>query len=475
MKAFLTTSCVRAALLVLPGVLASAVPASYGQTNFTLLKSFSGATEQIAQGALPLAGVIQGSDGWLYGTCATGGTNPPAVGTVFKIQTDGAGFLVLHHFSGPDGQGPSAPVVEASDGFLYGTTVSGGISNAGTVFKLARDGSQFAVLHQFTGGVDSKNPRGALIEGSDGYLYGTTEFGNSATRGTIFKIDKSGGDYSIIHIFTGGIDGQQPFCKLLKGSDGWLYGTASVGGSGNLGVVFKLLENGGGYAIIRNFTSGTNGASPIAGVIEASDGWLYGTTQLGAGVSGGGVVFKLDKFGGGYSVIKSFASSGTDLRMPVGELVEAGNGALYGSAPNGGISNKGGIFRLNKDGSDYTVLRHFAGRTGGGDGEQPRMALFRSGDVLYGASQNGGQFGAGSVFILSTNPFPPRALSLSKLDTNHVIQFTGTGATPYTIESSTNLSHWSDLDTVTTPIYGGVSFTNSAAVQTRSFFRVRLY
>jgi uncharacterized repeat protein (TIGR03803 family) len=179
-----------------------AVPLASSQTNFTLLKSFSGLAEA-GTGALPLAGVIQGSDGWLYGTTVTGGTNALPVGTVFKLQTDGAGFVLLHHFSGTNGNGPSASVLEGSDGFLYGTTVSGGISNFGTVFKLAKNGSQFALLHEFTGGADSKNPHGAVIEGSDGYLYGTTEFGNSSTRGTIFKLDKSGANYSIIHTFTG--------------------------------------------------------------------------------------------------------------------------------------------------------------------------------------------------------------------------------------------------------------------------------
>jgi len=445
------------------------------QTNFTLLKSFSGAPEVIAAGALPYAGVIRGTDGWLYGTTINGGTNVQPVGTVFKLQTNGTGFVVLHHFSGPDGAVPYAPVFEASDGFLYGTAYSGGISNAGIVFKLAKDGSQFALLHEFTGGADSKNSRGAVIEGSDGYLYGTTEFGNSSTRGTVYKLDKSGGNYSIIHTFTGGIDGQQPSCRLLRGSDGWLYGTTAFGGSGNVGTVFKLLENGGGYSIIRNFTSGTNGAGPIAGVMEASDGWLYGITQLGGGVSGGGVVFKLDKFGGNYAVIKSFASSGTDLRMPIAELVEASNGALYGSAPNGGISNKGGMFRLNKDGTDYTVLRHFVGRTGGGDGEGPSMALLRSSDDLfYGTCQRGGQLGAGCVFIFSKDVLPPWALTMARFGSDTVIQFNGTGAHQYTVENSTNLSAWADLTTVTTPIHGVTSLTNTSPTQPVSFFRVRL-
>ena len=145
-------------------------------------------------------------------------TNGVAGGTVFKLQTNGSGFVVLKSLSGINGSAPVAPVMEASDGNLYGTTYAGGISNAGTVFKLSRDGSNFSVLHHFTGGADSANLSGSVIEGSDGYLYGTTMFGNATTRGTIFKVSKNGADYAIIHVFTGSPDGVQPRCRLLKGS-----------------------------------------------------------------------------------------------------------------------------------------------------------------------------------------------------------------------------------------------------------------
>lgn len=234
------------------------------------------------------------------------------------------------------------------------------------------------------------------------------------------------------------------------------------------------MENGDGYTVIHNFTSGTNGAGPVAGVIEASDGFLYGTTQLGGGVSSGGVVFKLEKSGANFSVINSFAGSGSDLRTPLAELVEATNGLLYGTATVGGISNRGGIFQLNKDGGGYIVLRHFVGRTGGGDGDYPRMALWRvSDDLFYGTSRSGGESGGGSVFALSTAPLPPRELQLTKTGNSAVLQFRGTGASQYTVENSTNLNTWSDLTTVTTPIHGAASITNNP-MQPASYFRVRL-
>jgi uncharacterized repeat protein (TIGR03803 family) len=185
-------------------------------------------------------------------------------------------------------------------------------------------------------------------------------------------------------------------------------------------------------------------------------------------------VFKLEKSGANFSIIKSFAGSGTDLRTPLAELVEGANGLLYGSATVGGISNRGGMFRLHKDGSVYTVLRHFVGRTGGGDGDTPRMALLRvSDDLFYGTTRSGGESGGGSVFALSTASLPPRELQLTKTGNSAVLQFRGTGSRPHTIESSTNLTTWADLTTITTPIHGRTNYTNTFTAPA-TFFRVRL-
>jgi len=402
-------------------------------------------------------------------------TNGVAGGTVFKLQTNGSGFVVLKSLSGINGSAPVAPVMEASDGNLYGTTYAGGISNAGTVFKLSRDGSNFSVLHHFTGGADSANLSGSVIEGSDGYLYGTTMFGNATTRGTIFKVSKNGADYAIIHVFTGSPDGVQPRCRLLKGSDGALYGGTPFGGS-SLGTIFSINENGSGYTIIRNFTGGSGGPGPGPGLIEGSDNMLYGMAELG-GSGGGGSVFRLDKNGGGYTVIHSFTNSGTNLSGPNAELVET-SGFLYGATRNGGVGGKGGIFKLNMDGSNYTVLRDFVGRVGGGDGDSPHMALFRSSDnFFYGTTQFGGPTGtggAGCVFALSTARLPPRALTLSMSDDSSVVQFAGTAVAQYVIDRSTNLTTWTNVITMTLPIHGGVVFTNNSPPQPSAFYRVQL-
>ena len=228
-------------------------PAMEAQSNYQRLKSF-GSPELMGQS--PRALLLQGSDGALYGTTRGGGGS--IAGTVFRINPDGSGYHALHGFGtiASDGVFPSAGLVEASDGALYGTTYSGG-SNVyyGTVFKLNKDGSSYSTLHSFGGsGDDGKNPYAGLIEGSDGALYGTTFGGGNSSSGTIFKINKNGSGYEILHSFSfNGPDGSLPYGGLMKGSDGALYGTAERGGGNSGGTVFKLHEDGSGYTVLHNF------------------------------------------------------------------------------------------------------------------------------------------------------------------------------------------------------------------------------
>ena len=163
------------AMRSLAGLLAALLaPAALGQFQYERLKSF-GFPEQSA--AYP-NGIIEGSDGALYGTAQSGSTNNG--GVVFKLNKDASGYLVLHHFTGmsADGSAPSAALIEASDGKLYGTTQYGGSNGVGTVFTLSKDGSGYMVLRSFTNSSgDGRCPSAALVESSDGALYGTTKYG----------------------------------------------------------------------------------------------------------------------------------------------------------------------------------------------------------------------------------------------------------------------------------------------------------
>jgi uncharacterized repeat protein (TIGR03803 family) len=184
----------------------------------------------------------------LYGTTTSGGTN--GYGTVFKIGTNGAGYGVLYNFGSTagDGQLPQAGLVQGKDGALYGTTPYGATNILfGTVFKINTDGTGYSVLHNFgSTGVDGQVPGGVLAQGSDSALYGTTQFGGTTASGrfsgsgTMFKISTNGSDYIVLYSFgTATGDGRSPQAGLLQGGDGAMYGTTIAGGDIGLGTVFR--------------------------------------------------------------------------------------------------------------------------------------------------------------------------------------------------------------------------------------------
>src|SRR5262249_30918110 len=188
-------------------------------------------------GANSRVGLIQGPDGTLYGTTYRGGATGCAevtCGTVFQIAPDGSGFTLLHKFIGAtmmDGANPLAGLIQSPDGTLYGTTQFGG-STIGTVFKIAPDGSGLTILHSFTNApTDGRNPAAGLIQGPDGTLYGTTVSGGTNSAGTIFRLAPDGSGFTLLHSFTGGpTDGATPPSPEERRVGGELYGTSAHGG-----------------------------------------------------------------------------------------------------------------------------------------------------------------------------------------------------------------------------------------------------
>jgi uncharacterized repeat protein (TIGR03803 family) len=243
-----------------------------------------------AAGAQPDAGLIQGNDGNFYGTTCQGGTTPQSEGTVFKITPAGV-ESVLYSFQGgtTDGSCPLAGLIQDSDGNFYGTTLRGGTNEAGTVFEITPAGVE-AMLYPFKGGTtDGSQPQAGLIHGSDGNFYGTTLSGGTNNAGTVFKITPAGVE-SMLYSFTGGADGGTPEAGLILGSDGNFYSTTYDGGTNSIGTIFKITPAGVESALY-SFQGGADGAHPEAGLILGSDGYFYGTTNSG-GTSNGGTVFK---------------------------------------------------------------------------------------------------------------------------------------------------------------------------------------
>ena len=364
--------------------------------HYQRLISFGSITND---GWQPWCPLIEGSDGALYGTTYYGGSNN--YGAVFRLTKNGHDYSLLHLFgeSAGDGRKPQGGLVEASDGFLYGTTVAGGIQGFGTIFRMLPDGSAYAVVHSIAGS-EGTGPIASLVEGSDGVLYGTATDDGLHGSGTVFAINKDGGNFRVLHRFSlGGTDGSQPTSSLLEGSDGALYGTTVTGGGGGVGSVFKLNKDGSAYRKIYAFGFNDSIFNPYAALIQGSDHALYGTA---GGYMGG--VFKLNTDGTDYQVLLD-----TGGAQPYGALIKGRDGALYGTTFQGrgsfGFGGKGSVFRINEDGSNYQVLYSFGSIAGDGQGPEDALLLASDG-AYYGTTLEGGDFNHGTVFRLLVNHVP---------------------------------------------------------------------
>jgi uncharacterized repeat protein (TIGR03803 family) len=336
-----------------------------------------------SDGADPYHILIQASDGDFYGSTLDGGTSNG--GTIYEIAPNGTETVVYSFASMP-----WAGLTQGSDGNFYGTTASGGSSGHGTVYKLTPSGSE-TVLYSFPAG--SSEPYCGLIQGSDGNFYGTTGANGTSDDGTVFKITPSGTE-TTLHVFPKtGSDGEIPYAGVIQGSDGNLYGTTYFGGSSGFGTVFKVTP-GGTETVLYSFAGGSDGEHPYAGVIQGSDGNFYGTTYQG-GASGLGTVFKITP-SGTETVLHSFAGGSSDGASPEAGLTQGTDGNFYGNTYVGGASSLGTVFEITPSGTE-TVLHSFAG--GSSDGANPTANLIQSSDGnLYGSTGAGGASGYGTFF-----------------------------------------------------------------------------
>jgi len=388
------TWCLRAcALFVVWATTAVTMPAQ----TFKTIHNFDS-----TDGAFPWAAPVQGNDGNLYGTTQNGGNTACAsgCGTVFKITP--AGKLTMFSFDGTNGSAPFAGLVQAANGDLYGTTSSGGTSGnctngCGAVFKITPSG-KLTTLHNFNYS-DGADVLGTLVLATDGNYYGTTQIGGFYGGGTVFKIAPSG-TLTTVHNFTNGPDGGFPVAGMIQATDGNLYGTTWTGGSDNNndGTVFKLTLSGK-LTTLHSFDL-TDGALPFAGLVQATDGDFYGTTEEG-GIDNYGTVFKITPKGK-LTTLHSF-SGGTDGDTPISPLVQAIDGNFYGTASYDGLyPNYGIVFEITPKGV-LTILHNFDST----DGSYPYAGLVQAtsgrfyGATFAGGSSNACQFGCGTVFSLS--------------------------------------------------------------------------
>jgi len=333
-------------------------------------------------GGSPRGTLVEGKDGNLYGTTyGYGGRNN---GMIFKI-TPGGTFTTLH-----SGGTLQAGLTLGTDGNFYGTSVAGGPSAHGYVFKITPSGT-LTTLYNFDSAADYLP--GKLVQARDGNFYGTTLEGGANSGGMLFRITKSGTLTTIYNFCSqsGCVDGTAPL-GLIQGSDGNLYGVTGGGGSaGGYGTIFKITTTGT-LTTLHSFDL-TDGSGPT-GLVQASDGNFYGTTNSGGfsnsncsngNVSGTcGTVFKMTPTG---ALTTLHIFNYTDGGNPGAAPIQASDGNLYGTTADGGTTSAGTVFKITSTGT-LTTIHNLD--TKNGDGTFPMGLVQHSNGIFYGPTIRGG-------------------------------------------------------------------------------------
>jgi uncharacterized repeat protein (TIGR03803 family) len=306
----------------------------------------------------------------------------------------------LYSFEGvPDGARPQySSLIQGKDGNFYGTTPSGGAHDAGTVFRLTPAG-EATVLWSFGAGTDGNNPYSTLLEARDGNLYGTTTGGGAFSQGTVFRITPSG-EETVFWSCREGWTGTSPVGGLLEGSDGNLYGVTSSGGNFNTGTIFRLTPSGyqTGFLLFSTKNGGSFGTD-TGGLMQDTDGNLYALAALGGGYGAGAVVKLTVRPDGPLVTYTPFGTPVANGAQPVGNTILASDGNFYGVTLGGGTAGLGTVFRLTPSGA-LTTLYSFQGSAS--DGSHPSASLIQANDgYLYGVTSEGGAAGVGALFRVS--------------------------------------------------------------------------
>ena len=401
-------------------------PALLAAQTFQDLLNFDG-----SDGFIPTQALVQGVDGNFYGTTTGGDGNN---GTVFKI-TPGGVITTLYSFclqdNCPDGSNP-AGLLLGSDANFYGVTYAGGTNRGGTFFRVT-SGGQRTTLYNFCSNpncTDGYGPNTAVIQGSDGNFYGTTQLGGTSTNcvsgcGTIFRVSPAR-HLTTLHSFDFA-DGWLPN-GLMQASNGNFYGTTSEGGANctgdsgpGCGTIFEITASGA-LTTLYNFCAQSNcadGDSPAAALIEGKDGAFYGTalsggTRCNPSISACGTLFKITA-GGNFTLLHTFDL--TDGANPDAPLIQANDGMFYGTTWYGGDSgcNQSGIgcgtmFQMTPAGA-VTVVHAFENS----DGSVPFAGVLQAtSGIFYGNTSAGGDLtcvdfegpGCGAVFSVNSRLTP---------------------------------------------------------------------
>ena len=388
-------------------------------------------------GRNPYGTLMEASNGMLYGLTSAGGANN--MGVLFEYNPSTEVLTKKWDFDGAaSGRNPYGTLMEASNGMLYGMTYSGGSNGYGVLFEYNPVSTVLAKKADFTGTANGRGPYGALVEFSNGLLYGMTPMGGASGYGVLFEYDPASAVLTKKWDFDGPTYGRTPYGSLMTAC-GKLYGLTSSGGSNTKGVLFDFDPASGILSKRMDFDGIPAGSSPFGSLMLASDGKIYGLTYSG-GLNNYGVLFEYDCATDGFIKKVDFSET-TNGGYPFGSLVNTSGHDLYGMTTYGGTSDFGVLFLYNPVSATYTRRVDFSGIPNGG--YPVGNLLDASNGLLYGITYGGGAFDKGVLF--EYNPATDTYVTKRNLDS------ATTGSFPYgsLIETSTGI------------LYGMTSFGGS--------------
>jgi uncharacterized repeat protein (TIGR03803 family) len=426
--------------------------------QFQVLASFA-----FTNGSEPWAPLVQGADGNFYGTTYYGGPNPgvpysSGSGTVFKLTTNG-NLTALSYFYGTNGSRPRSGLVQAKDGNLYGTTHNGGTSTDiafsevgyGTVFRISPTG-EFTSLLSFVG-TNGACPAAELVEGPDGWLYGTTRAGGSTFNvprfgangyGSVFRISTNG-EFALVYSFTPDSIGVSPMSALLAASDGNLYGDCET-------VAYRLTTSGV-YDPIALLDS-SHAYSHLSKVCEGRDGLFYLVCH-GVNSNSPGQLFSFST-NGNLSTLSIFPAS---ITFSWGGAVEGTDGSFFGTSASGGTNDAGTIYRVSPDGVFTTLVS-----LNNSNGAAPQARLIQGVDgAFYGTTMYGGDFNYGAIVRVSvSSAMAPKLRPPARSGGETTLNWSAIGGRRYQVQTVTNVaaSAWND----TGPIVVATNSLNACSI-----------
>ncbi len=345
-------------------------------------------------GNSPLGYLIQGADGMLYGMTNRGGAND--MGVLFKYNLASASCTKAIDFDSINGSYPAGSLMLAIDGMIYGMTEMGGANDWGILFQYNPSTSVIANKLDFAGTSTGGSPYGTLMQAFDGNLYGMTNIGGYNGLGVLFQYNPVTAVYNKQFDF-GANNGRYPVGSLMYATDGNIYGLTSEGGAFDLGTLFEYNPVTFAFAKKFDFSGSNDGSYPMGSLIQASDGNLYGITKWGGGYDFG-TLYQYNPITG--TVTDKFDFDSITGRYPHGSLVQAVDGNIYGLTYQGGVHDMGVLFKYNPATSIISNVFDFDGAA---NGSYPYGSLIQANDGnLYGMTSGGGVHGMGSIFKFST-------------------------------------------------------------------------